>query len=359
MIGTRGVWRRRTTLLVEFSGPAQRSRERAVCAVKVWTEKGESDWSTPVEWEMGLLRPDDWIARWIEPPEGKIPGPGNPPAWRLLHDFAVASGPVRGRLYAMAHGLYEILLNGERLGDIELAPGYTSYDAILQTQTYDVIDRVRCGANSLKVVLSDGWYRGQVGAFRQSDQHADRVAFLGQMELSFEDGSRQLVTTGGDWAARTAIRRSCPPTTRAAAIDQWNPRLEEGRDDGDFATAYFQHSAQLLGRAARVLGKREAAGKYEPLAAHIAWAWWTEYGRPDGSLRRPTQANYVRALAFGLAPCELRAAVAQGLVAAIGRRTPAWAREPLARACCCRSWPTPAMPGSRTTCFFATPHRLG
>jgi alpha-L-rhamnosidase len=63
-------------LLVELGGPALRARQRMECAVKVWTELGESDWSDPIQWEMGLLDPDDWKARWIEPPEDGDLRPG-------------------------------------------------------------------------------------------------------------------------------------------------------------------------------------------------------------------------------------------------------------------------------------------
>ena len=90
-----------------------------------------------------------------------------------------------------------------RVGDVELTPGYTSYAKILHVQTYDVLDLLRAGANTIDVVLSDGWYRGQVGAFRQINQYGDRVAFLAQLELGFDDGSRQIVATGDDWVART------------------------------------------------------------------------------------------------------------------------------------------------------------
>jgi alpha-L-rhamnosidase len=657
------------TLLVDFAGPPLKSRQRVECAVKVWTDKGESEWSSPVGWEMGLLHPGDWTARWIEPPEGPIPPVGKRPAWRLRHEFNVMQMPGNARLYATAHGLYEVYLNGARVGDVELTPGYTSYAKILHVQTYDVFDLLRLGANTIDVVLSDGWYRGQVGAFRQFNQYGERVAFLAQLELMSDDGSRQIVATGANWLSRTSavltadlmqgvkvdfrladdilanperwpwapvrvadhdltrlraspsppvrrmdeiapadvhpldshrqiidlgrniagwlrltdlgpsgsqlrltyaealdesgdvtthnidssanaaelslpeaakmpdgigplqvdeivsagaktdvfeprmstkgfrylrveghprplshedvrgvvvhsdLRRTgwfecsnervnrlheaavrtlmanmvdiptdCPHRERSgwtsewqifvrsaaflydvagfttkwlrdlaadqkpdgavfhvapenklgkseavipagsagysdaavivpwriyraygderllaeqwpsmsawvdrceqwartkrhpdrakarptpapheqflrdtgvhfgewvappSPVDQWNPKLEKGRDDGDFATAYFHYSAKLLGRTARVLGDAAAAQRYEVLAENIRSAWWTEYGNDDGSLRRPTQANYVRALAFGLAPEEKRERVAQRLV---------------------------------------------
>ena len=191
------------SLLVDFAGPPLGSRQRVECAVKVWTDKGESAWSSPVRWEMGLLHPGDWTARWIEPPEGKVPPIGKRPAWRLRHAFNVAQTPSKARLYATAHGLYEVYLNQIRVGDVELTPGYTSYEKILHAQTYGVLELLRAGANTIDVVLSDGWYRGQVGAFRQINQYGDRVAFLAQLELEFPDGAKQLVATGDNWVAGT------------------------------------------------------------------------------------------------------------------------------------------------------------
>jgi alpha-L-rhamnosidase len=135
--------------------------------------------------------------------KGEIPPIGKRPAWRLRHEFNLAQTPSKARLYATAHGLYEVYLNEIRVADVELTPGYTSYAKILHFQTYDVLDLLRAGANTIDVVLSDGWYRGQTGAFRQSNNYGNRVAFLAQLELGFDDGSRQIVGAGQDWAAKT------------------------------------------------------------------------------------------------------------------------------------------------------------
>ena len=216
-------------LLVEFAGAPLVSRQRVDCAVKVWTDKGESEWSSPVEWEMGLLHPTDWTARWTEPPEGTIPPAGKRPAWLLRHQFDVAQIPSKARLYATAHGVYEVYLNESRVGDVELTPGYTSYANILHVQTYDVLDLLRVGANTIDVVLSDGWYRGQVGAFRQFNQYGDRVALLAQVELGFDDGSRQVVGTGQDWMARTGavlaadLMQGVAIDYRLAAVESLHP----------------------------------------------------------------------------------------------------------------------------------------
>src|SRR5688572_17652262 len=188
-------------LLVAFPGAPMRSRQRVACAVKVWTDQGESEWSDFVRWEMGLLDPSDWQAKWIEPPEGAVPPIGKRPGWHLRYDFSAVALPVRARLYATALGLYEIYVNDERAGDVELAPGYTSYEKILHYQTHDVGDLIKPGPNRIDVILSDGWYRGQTGAFRQFNQYGDRTAFLAQLELEYADGSHQFVTTNERWRA--------------------------------------------------------------------------------------------------------------------------------------------------------------
>ena len=90
-----------------------------------------------------------------------------------------------------------------------------------------------------------------------------------------EPHERYLLDTGvhfGEWLA--------PPSP----VDQWNPKLDKDRDDGDFATAFLCYSAKLLARMARLLGKHEDAARYGELAEATRSAWWTEYGRADGSI---------------------------------------------------------------------------
>lgn len=77
---------------------------------------------------------------------------------------------ARARLYATAHGLCEVFLGGVRAGDLELTPGFTQYDQRLQVQAYDVTGLLSSGMTTITVLLSDGWWRGQVGALRSFDQ---------------------------------------------------------------------------------------------------------------------------------------------------------------------------------------------
>jgi alpha-L-rhamnosidase len=118
-----------------------------------------------------LLEPGDWTAVWIEPPEDRTSPPGQRPAHLLRGRFRVEHAGT-ARLYITARGLYEAFVNGVRVGDAELTPGYTQYRTRLQVQANDVTDLVRPDGNALTVVLADGWFRSQTGALRSADQWA-------------------------------------------------------------------------------------------------------------------------------------------------------------------------------------------
>jgi alpha-L-rhamnosidase len=187
-------------VLVPWGGDPLGSRQRVEWRVKVWTDAGESDWSSPAWFETGLLESADWVARFIEPYEPERADPGLRPAYVLRHEFALDAGAVDAdaRLYATAHGIYEAFLNGRRVGDLELTPGTTSYPNHLDVQTYAVDDLLVDGTNVWDVVLSDGWYRGRNGFAQVADCYGDTVAFLGQLHVG-----HRVIATGDGWRSAT------------------------------------------------------------------------------------------------------------------------------------------------------------
>ena len=151
------------SVLVPWPGEPLTSRQRVDWRVKVWTDGEESGWSPPAWFETGLLEPADWSARFIEPYEAERS------AHVLRHTFRLDAPVTPARLYATAHGVYEAFLNGRRVGDVELAPGFTSYPSTLHVQVYDVGDLLVAGDNEWEVVLSDGWWRGRTGFVQLTD----------------------------------------------------------------------------------------------------------------------------------------------------------------------------------------------
>jgi alpha-L-rhamnosidase len=191
------------SVLVPWPADALASRRRVEWQVQVWTDEGESDWSQPAWFETGLLEPRDWVAEWIEPAEVVRAAPGNRPAYLLRHTFRLDDAAPGARLYATAHGVYEAFLNGRRVGDVELAPGFTAYWAVVHVQTYDVDALLRRGDNVWEVVLSDGWYRGTTGNDKTPDSYGDTVAFLGQLHAG-----DAVIGTGPEWRSTTGPIRT-------------------------------------------------------------------------------------------------------------------------------------------------------
>ncbi len=123
---------------VEYRGPALESRKIYYWQVRVADNHGHlSEWSKAAHWEMGLLEPTDWKAKWITPNLAEDETKSNP-APLLRREFSVNKKIERARLYATAMGLYEMSLNGKRVGEDYFTPGWTSYDFRYQYQTYDV-----------------------------------------------------------------------------------------------------------------------------------------------------------------------------------------------------------------------------
>ncbi len=180
------------------------SGQRLSWEVRVWSDGAATEWSAPAVIEAGLLDASDWSAVWVEPDEpGDAGEPGRRPAPVLRHEFVVDHPVQRARLYATAHGVYEAFLGGERVGDLELTPGTTSYPNRLQVQTHDVSELLHEGRNELRVVLSDGWWRGQTGNGRDHDCYGRTLAFLGQLHVDHPDGSRTVVVTDPSWTWAT------------------------------------------------------------------------------------------------------------------------------------------------------------
>ncbi|WP_338117984.1 glycoside hydrolase family 78 protein [Streptomyces coryli] len=175
------------------------SRTRVRVRIRVACGGQWSDWSDPATAETGLLRPEDWTARFITPRDH---GALDAPAPELLRTFTVRPGVASARLYATAHGLYTASLNASRIGDQVLAPGWTSYRHRLRYQTYDVTGLLREGENTLAAVLGNGWYRGYLGWWGARAHYGDRLALLAQLEIRYRDGTVDVIGTDEDWRAR-------------------------------------------------------------------------------------------------------------------------------------------------------------
>src|SRR6478735_1653633 len=143
----------------------------------------------------------DWVARWIAPVEADVLPDRQRPAHQLAGRVPIDGEVTSARLYVTAHGIYEAFVNGTRVGDIELAPGWTAYRTRLQVQVYAVTDLLRPGDNGVGALLSDGWWRGQNSVSRRVDDYGTTTALLAQLVVTLRTG--ETVTFGTDETWRT------------------------------------------------------------------------------------------------------------------------------------------------------------
>jgi alpha-L-rhamnosidase len=145
--------------------------------------------------------PDQWLSHWISPVEAR-PLTAERPGYLLSGSFGAPGDVTEATLYATALGVYEIFVNGTRVGDEELTPGSTSYDRTLYAQSYDITALVREGENDIEILLSDGWYRGRTGSTQRQNSWGSVTAALAQIELETASGTRLVVGTDDTWTSR-------------------------------------------------------------------------------------------------------------------------------------------------------------
>ncbi|MFV0634109.1 family 78 glycoside hydrolase catalytic domain [Demequina sp.] len=189
-------------VLVPWPGEPLLSRQSATVRVRVASEGSWSDFSPAATVETGLLRHSDWTAAFVSPES--IAGLDEP-APQVRRTFEIPGEVAHARLYATAHGIFAATVNGREVDETVLAPGWTAYEARLRYHTYDVTSLVQEGMNEIAAVLGNGWYRGYLGYMGGRAIYGDRLAFLGQLEVTTTDGRVHIVNTDSSWSARETV----------------------------------------------------------------------------------------------------------------------------------------------------------
>lgn len=188
------------SVLVPWPAAPLASRESASVRVRVWGDNGSpSEWSAPGRVEAGLLDPSDWSAAAVGAPWDEEAEELRRPT-RVRRGFEAPEQIVAARLYVTAHGLYEVEINGRRVGTDALSPGWTVYRERLRYYTYDVTPHLHAGANVIGAWLGDGWYRGRLGFHGgYANLYGTDLTLIAQLEMTTADGVRHVVATDGSW----------------------------------------------------------------------------------------------------------------------------------------------------------------
>ncbi len=183
---------------VPYNGTPLQSAAKYQWQVRVWDNKGGSSaWSEPATFQMALLNKTDWKAKWIEADfaEDTV----NRPAQYFRKKFALNKKIISATAFITAHGMYEAEINGKRVGDYYLTPGWTSYNKRLQYQVYDVTNLLQNGNNAVGVAVGNGWYRGFLAWQNNKNVYGKTLGLLCQLQLSYSDGSTELVVSDNSW----------------------------------------------------------------------------------------------------------------------------------------------------------------
>lgn len=187
-------------LYIDYEGAPLKSRTRYRVEVTVWDNHGNQV-SGEAWFETALLAKEDWKAEWAVSAayrrKGKKGFGKQPPATMFRKAFALKEAPIRARVYATCHGIYELSMNGKCPDERLFAPEHTSYGKYLCYQTYDVTRLLKRGDNVLGMYVGDGWYLGPQ-TLPNIKKPVLRHAVLFQLEVIYRDGTMQTVCSDGE-----------------------------------------------------------------------------------------------------------------------------------------------------------------
>ena len=173
-----------------------------------------SNFPVDTSWKAAQWPSGNWTqsnyddSAWAAPGSGGTPW-GTPalndlarvPAPYLRKNFTVNQAVRRATVYVTALGAYELHLNGQKVGNDVLTPGWTQFTKRVYYQTYDVTGMVQAGANTLGAILGDGWYASDLAYKGARLNYGGTPRFLAQLVLQLADGSTQTIVSDGSWKA--------------------------------------------------------------------------------------------------------------------------------------------------------------
>lgn len=193
------------SILVEYAGVALEPMTAYSVEFSVWDNGGECH-RGETAFETGLMGQDNWQAEWIthsfDAEDTTCP---------IFYKKIQLDGRTlqRARIYATALGVYEIAINGKKVGDAFLAPGWTSYHNRLQYQSYDVTKFISGQQEAvIEITVGNGWYKGYLNGEGEKEFYGDRVALIGMLLLEEETGERTLIGTDTSWEVRSGTIRN-------------------------------------------------------------------------------------------------------------------------------------------------------
>ncbi|QEN08132.1 alpha-L-rhamnosidase [Oceanispirochaeta crateris] len=184
---------------VDYKGPQLSAVTRYWVRVRITDTAGRtSSWSPTAFFETSLMNHGVWKAPFISSGEDKDPAKSS--GWLFKKTVSVKEGLASARLYATALGVYEASVNGNRIGDQQMAPGWTNYSKRLLYQCYDITETLQEGENQIVAHVGAGWYKGDLaGWVGKRCIYGNRNAITMQILLVYKDKSQEWIMTDESW----------------------------------------------------------------------------------------------------------------------------------------------------------------
>ncbi len=226
------------TMLVTCSGNKIEPFSKYYWGVQVWDKEGVKSSTAVASFETGMMETGNWKGSWISDLEGT--DTRQAPYFRK--EFVTKRRIKSARAYIAVAGLYELLINGNRVGDHRLDPMYTRFDRRNLYVTYDITRSLDIGKNAVGVLLGNGWYNHQSTAVWNFENAPwrNRPAFCMDIRITYEDGTREIISTDNSW------KSSLSPVifNSIYTAEHYDARLEQhgwdkpGFDDSNWKQAY-------------------------------------------------------------------------------------------------------------------------
>lgn len=243
---------------IEYHGKTLIANQKYYWKVKVWNQKGSaSDWSAIATWQMGLLSKSDWgEAHWITMPELDLTDYKNLGIKEIQNktenilplfrkDFKVGKPVKNATAYISGLGQFEISLNGDKVGDHFLDPGWTTYEKYSLYATFDITGQLRQGKNTIGVMLGNGFYNiPKGGRYRKADlvlMHG-LPKMICKIIIEYQDGTKETLDSNSSWK----VARSPVTFTSIYGGEDYDARLEQdGWNKPGFNDNAWQNSVVL------------------------------------------------------------------------------------------------------------------
>ncbi|PHN00626.1 glycoside hydrolase family 78 protein [Flavilitoribacter nigricans] len=224
--------------LVRYAGRPLQPFTRYYWRVQLWDKDDQAGApSETASFETGMMDISNWQGAWITDTRDE----DLKPAPYFRKEFSAEKPIAKAQVYVAAAGLYELFVNGERIGDQQLDPMYTRFDRRNLYVAYDLTEQVRSGENAIGVILGNGWYNHQSTAvwyFHQAPWRA-RPKFCLDLRITYEDGTTEVISTDNSW--KTALSPVIFNSIYTA--EHYDARLEqEGWNEAGFADKEWRNA---------------------------------------------------------------------------------------------------------------------